>query len=308
MDHDPMRRRALQCLGLGAGTLFALSGGVLSGFDLAEAAEPGAAGKIGTPLFVQISDSHLGFNKEANPDVIGTLNRTIDLVNALPRQPAFALHTGDITHLSKPAQFDQAKQLLSRLRVSELHTTPGEHDVTDGDGGAYFAAYGGPSNNRGYYSFDHAGVHFVALVNVMQFKPNGLASLGDDQMAWLKADLAGRSASQPIVLFAHMPMWSIYEPWGWGSSDADQLLALITRFGSVTVLNGHIHQIVSKVEGAVTFHTARSTAYPQPAAGVGPGPGPLKVPGDQLAHMLGVTTVARASLHKPLALTDTALG
>jgi 3',5'-cyclic AMP phosphodiesterase CpdA len=307
MDHHPTRRGALKCLGVGAGTLFALSGGVLSGFDLAEAAEAGAAGKIGTPLFVQISDSHLGFNKEANPDVVATLNRTIDLVNGLPRQPAFALHTGDITHLSKPAQFDQAKQLLSRLRVTELHTTPGEHDVTDGDGGAYFAVYGGPSNNRGYYSFDHAGVHFVALVNVMQFKPNGLASLGDDQMAWLKADLAGRSASQPIVLFAHMPMWSIYELWGWGSSDADQVLALINRFGSVTVLNGHIHQIVSKVEGNVTFHTARSTAYPQPAAGVGPGPGPLKVPGDQLPRMLGVTTVARASLHKPLRLTDTAL-
>jgi 3',5'-cyclic AMP phosphodiesterase CpdA len=174
-------------------------------------------------------------------------------------------------------------------------------------GAAYFAAYGGPSKSRGYYSFDHAGVHFVALVNVMQFKPGGLASLGDDQMAWLTADLASRSASQPIVLFAHMPMWSIYEPWGWGSSDAGQILALVRRFGSVTVLNGHIHQIVSKVEGNVTFHTARSTAYPQPAAGVGPGPGPLKVPSDQLPRMLGVTTVARAPLHQPLRLTDTVL-
>ena len=307
MDHDPTRRRALLCMGMGTGTLFALSGGVLSGFDLAEAAEPKAAAAPGTPLFVQISDSHIGFSKEANPDVAGTLSRSIALVNALPGRPAFVLHTGDITHLSKPAEFDHAAQLMSGLKVSELHTTPGEHDVTDGVGTEYFARYGGPSKNKGYYSFDHAGVHFVALVNVMQFKPGGLASLGADQLAWLKDDLSGRAASQPIVLFAHMPMWSIYEPWGWGSSDSGQVLALVNRFGSVTVLNGHIHQIVSKVEGNVTFHTARSTAYPQPAAGVGPGPGPLTVPHDQLARMLGVTSVSRAALHSPLRLADAQL-
>jgi 3',5'-cyclic AMP phosphodiesterase CpdA len=261
----------------------------------------------GRPLFVQISDSHIGFNKDANPDVAGTLTRSIALVNALPQAPAFIMHTGDITHLSKAAEFDHAAQLLSGLRVSELHTTPGEHDVTDGAGTEYFARYGGPSKNRGYYSFDHAGVHFVGLVNVMQFKAGGLASLGDEQLAWLKDDLSGRSASQPIVIFAHMPMWSIYEPWGWGSSDSDQVLALVNRFGSVTVLNGHIHQVVSKVEGHVTFHTARSTAYPQPAAGVGSGPGPLTVPRDQLPRMLGVTSVSRAPLHSPLHLTDAAL-
>ncbi len=307
MEHDPTRRGALQCLGVGVGTLFSLSGGVLASFDLADAQEPGAVGKIGTPLFVQISDSHIGFNKEANPDVTATLNKTIDLVNGLPKQPAFALHTGDITHLSKAAQFDDASQLLSRMKVTELHYVPGEHDVTDGIGTEFFARFGGPSKGKGYYSFDHAGVHMVALVNVMQFKPNGLASLGDDQMAWLKDDLAGRPSSQPIVLFAHMPMWSIYDPWGWGSSDSEQVMDLVRPFGSVTVLNGHIHQIVQKVEGNVTFHTARSTAYPQPAAGVGAGPGPLTVPSDQLPHMLGVTTVSHKSLHKPLRLTDTTL-
>ncbi|MDB5446317.1 MAG: metallophosphoesterase [Phenylobacterium sp.] len=307
MDHDPARRRALFCMGMGTGTLFALSGGVLSGFDLAQAAAPNAGVAAGTPLFVQISDSHIGFSKAANPDVAGTLAQSIALVNALPGRPAFVLHTGDITHLSKPAEFDQAAQLMSGLRVSELHTTPGEHDVTDGVGTEYFARYGGPSKNKGYYSFDHAGVHFAGLVNVMQFKPGGLASLGEDQLAWLKDDLSGRSASQPIVLFAHMPMWTIYEPWGWGSSDSGQVLALVNRFGSVTVLNGHIHQIVSKVEGHVTFHTARSTAYPQPAAGVGPGPGPLSVPRDQLPRMLGVTSVSRAALHSPLRLTDAQL-
>jgi 3',5'-cyclic AMP phosphodiesterase CpdA len=307
VDHDPTRRTALRCMGIGTGTLFALAGGVLTGFDLAQAAEPSAAIPAGRPLFVQISDSHIGFNKDANPDVAGTLTQSIALVNALPQAPAFVMHTGDITHLSKAAEFDHAAQLMSGLRVSELHTTPGEHDVTDGVGTEYFARYGGPSKNRGYYSFDHAGVHFVGLVNVMQFKPGGLASLGDEQLAWLKDDLSGRSASQPIVIFAHMPMWTIYEPWGWGSGDSDQMLALVRRFGSVTVLNGHIHQIVSKVEGNVTFHTARSTAYPQPAAGVGSGPGPLTVPRDQLPRMLGVTSVSRAPLHSPLHLTDAAL-
>ena len=307
MTTETTRRDALRCLGLGTGTLFAMSGGVLTGFDLAQAAEPGAAAKIGKPLFIQISDSHIGFSKDANPDVAGTLTRAVDLVNALPAQPDFIIHTGDITHLSKAKEFDDAAQLMSRLRVTELHTTPGEHDVTDGSGAEYFSRYGAPSKGKGYYSFDHAGVHFVALVNVMSFKPGGLASLGDDQLAWLKDDLASRRSSQPLVLFAHMPMWSIYEPWGWGSGDSDQVMALIRRFGSVTVLNGHIHQIVQKTEGNVVFHTARSTAYPQPAPGVGPGPGPLKVPADQLASMIGVTSISRARLHAPLAPTDLTL-
>ncbi len=258
----------------------------------------------GVPLFVQISDTHIGFNKDANPDVGGTLTRAIGpLINAMPVQPAFAIHTGDISHLSKPEEFDTAAHLLSAMRVSELHTVPGEHDVTDGLGTEYFNRFGKASGNKGYYSFDHAGVHFIALVNVMNFKPNGLGGFGDEQLAWLKNDLAGRSASQPLVLFAHMPMWTIYEPWGWGTGDADQVMALVRRFGSVTVLNGHIHQIVQKVEGHVTFHTARSTAYPQPAAGMGPGPGPLAVPADQLPKMLGVTSVSA----RPLRLTDSTI-
>jgi len=215
---DTSRRDALKCLGVGAGTLFTLSGGVFSAFDMAEA----RIEEVGTPLFLQISDTHIGFNKDANPDVIGTLNGTIDAINALPQQPAFALHTGDVTHLSKAGEFDTASQLLSRLRVSELHVVPGEHDVTDGPGAEFFARFGKPSSNKGYYSFDAKGVHFVALVNVMNFKPNGLGALGDDQLNWLKDDLAGRSASQPIVVFAHMPLWTIYEPWGWGTGEGEQ--------------------------------------------------------------------------------------
>jgi 3',5'-cyclic AMP phosphodiesterase CpdA len=303
MTIETTRRAALRCLGVGTGTLFTISGGVFGAIDLAEAVVRRDAG---TPLFVQISDSHIGFNKDANPDVAGTLTRSIALVNGLPKQPGFVVHTGDITHLSTAEQFDAANQILSTLRVSELHAVPGEHDVTDGPGTEFFARFGKPSNNRGYYSFDAQGVHFVALVNVMNFKPGGLGALGDDQFAWLKSNLAARPASQPIVIFAHMPLWTIYEPWGWGTAESEQIAQLLRRFGSVTVLNGHIHQIVQKVEGNITFHTARSTAYPQPQAGVGPGPGPLKLPQDQLAKMLGVTSVSIAN-RKSLTLSDATL-
>src|SRR5579871_1480404 len=303
------RRRALQCMAFGgAGTLFALSGGVLAPIDLAVAAASGDARPKGSkPLFVQISDTHIGFHKDANPDVNGTLATTIDLVNGLREPPALILHTGDITHLSKPEEFDVAQQMLSRLHTSELHTVPGEHDVADATVTEYFDRFGKASARKGYYSFDHAGVHFVALINVLQAKDGGAGSLGDEQLAWVRADLKARSSSTPIVVFAHMPLWNVYEPWGWRTSDADQLLVELRRFGSVTVLNGHIHQIVQKVEGHITFHTARSTAYPQAAPGEGPGPGPLKVPADELAHRLGITTV---SLHKhphSLLLSDTTL-
>jgi 3',5'-cyclic AMP phosphodiesterase CpdA len=290
-------------MGIGAGTLFTLSSGVFGAVDLAEAATHIDAG---TPLFVQISDSHSGFNKDANPDVAGTLTRSIALVNALPKQPGFVMHTGDITHLSTAAQFDNARQILSGLRASELHAVPGEHDVTDGPGVEFFARFGKPSNGRGYYSFDFHGVHFVALVNVMNFKAGGLGALGDDQLAWLKNDLAPRPSSQPVVVFAHMPLWTIYEPWGWGTAESLDIAQMLGRFGSVTVLNGHIHQIVQKIEGNITFHTARSTAYPQPQAGVGAGPGPLKVPAGELGAMLGITDVTIHRARK-LALADKTL-
>jgi 3',5'-cyclic AMP phosphodiesterase CpdA len=303
------RRRALQCMAFGsAGTLFALTGGVLTPIDLAAAASRRDNEQaLGKPLFVQISDTHVGFHKDANPDVNGTLTSTIDLVNGLREQPALILHTGDITHLSKPEEFDVAQQMLARLRASELHTVPGEHDVADATVSEYFNRFGKASNNKGYYSFDHAGVHFVALVNVLQAKDGGAGYLGPEQIAWVKEDLKGHGSSTPIVVFAHMPLWNIYEPWGWRTSDSDELLGELRRFGSVTVLNGHIHQIVQKVEGNITFHTARSTAYPQPSPGEGPGPGPLKVPADELARRLGMTSVSLRAHPRSLVLNDTAL-
>jgi 3',5'-cyclic AMP phosphodiesterase CpdA len=305
------RRNALKCMAYGgAGTLFALSGGVFTPMDLAMARtydESKERGAMGRPLLVQISDTHIGFNKDANPDVTGTLTQTIDLVNEMSEQPALIIHTGDITHLSKPAEFDLAEQLFSRLRTTELHTVPGEHDTTDPAVKEYFNRFGKASNNKGYYSFDHAGVHFLALINVLQFKAGGLGTLGAEQLDWVAADLKRRSASTPIVVFAHMPLWTIYEPWGWGTGDADQLMNHLRRFGSVTVLNGHIHQIVQKVEGHMTFHTARSTSYPQPVAGVGSGPGPLTVSADLLPAMLGLTSVSVVKHPSSLALNDTAL-
>jgi len=315
MPDEPLlqsRRQALRCMAYGGvGTLFALSGGVFTPIDLAmaRAYDDSKEGKaLGQPLFVQLSDSHIGFTKEANPDVAGSLTQTIDLVNGMPVAPALIIHTGDITHLSKPAEFDLAQQLFSRLRTTELHTVPGEHDTTDPAVSEYFNRFGKASANKGYYSFDHAGVHFVALINVLEFKAGGLGTLGEEQLAWVKADLKGRSSSTPIVVFAHMPLWTIYEPWGWGTGDAGELLSELRRFGSVTVLNGHIHQIVQKVEGNMTFHTARSTSYPQPVAGVGAGPGPLKVPADQLPAMLGLTSVSVVKHPSSLALNDTTLG
>ena len=302
---SPTRRGALRCLAYGgAGTAFALSGGILTSFDVADASP--TANRV-KPLFVQISDSHIGFNKDANPDVGATFRRAIALINQLPSQPRFVMHTGDITHLSKPEEFDGAAEMMKALKVAEIHTTPGEHDIIDATGQGYMERYGKPSGGKGYYSFDSEGVHFVSLVNVLNFKPGGLGLLGADQLAWLKADLAGRSASQPIVVFAHMPLWTIYAPWGWGTGDADEAMSSLRRFGSVTVLNGHIHQIVQKVEGNIAFHTARATAYPQPVAGKADGPGPLKVPSDQLAAMLGVTSVTAVRHRHAIALDDRTL-
>jgi hypothetical protein len=302
------RRRALKCLAYGgAGTLFALSGGVFTPIDLAAAASSERSKRLGRPLFVQLSDTHIGFNKDANPDVNGTLGRAIEHVNAMPEQPALILHTGDITHLSRPAEFDLAQQMFARLRTGEMHTVPGEHDTTDPGVTEYFSRFGAASGGKGYYSFDHSGVHFMALVNVLEFKAGGLGTLGDEQLAWARADLRARTSETPIVVFAHMPLFTVYEPWGWGTGDAGALLEELRRFGSVTILNGHIHQVVQKVEGAITFHTARSTAYPQPAAGQGAGPGPLTVASGELPGMLGVSSVAVVEHPRSLAISDRTL-
>jgi len=259
--------------------------------------------------FVQISDSHIGFKGAANANPTATLQDAITRIGAQPRKPAFLIHTGDITHLSRPDQFDAAEQAIATAGLDTFYV-PGEHDVLDANPGtAYMERHGKRLNavGTGWYAFDYNEVHFVGLVNVPGTKPSGLGALGPAQLAWLAADLKGRSSSTPIVLLAHVPLWTVAEKWGWGTEDAAQALSLVKRFGSVTVLNGHVHQIMQKIEGAVTFHTARSTAFLQPVPGTAPQPGPVRVPDDQLRGVLGITNVAVRRGTRPLAVTDSEL-
>jgi 3',5'-cyclic AMP phosphodiesterase CpdA len=299
------RRGALTCMvWAGTGLLWTLSGGVPKSLGLLRDAL--AAVPTGFS-FLQISDSHIGFNKPANPDALGTLREAIGKVKAVKSRPAFMIHTGDITHLSKPDEFDNADQIISEAKL-DVHYVPGEHDFIDeGLGKAYLDRYGKGTKGQGWYSFDDHGVHFIGLVNVVDLKAGGLGRLGADQLAWLADDLKDKSASMPIVVFAHIPLWTVYADWGWGTDDGLQALNLLKRFGSVTVLNGHIHQIVQKVEGNMTFHTARSTCFPQPAPGTAPSPGPMTVPAEKLRSLLGITSVDVRTGDKPLAITDTTL-
>ncbi len=266
-----------------------------------------AGGNKGDFTFVQISDSHIGFDKPANTDVTATLQAAIDRINAMPHQPDFLLHTGDLSHLSKPGEFDTLDQLLKSAKSKQVFYVPGEHDVGLDNGQQFLARYGKSTQGAGWHSFDHKGVHFVGLVNVMNLKAGGLGILGADQLKWLQNDLQARSSSTPVVVFAHVPLWTVYPEWGWGTEDSAQALGYLKRFGSVTVLNGHIHQIMQKVEGNATFHTAMSTAFPQPIAGTAPSAGPLKVPADQLRRVLGLTDVNYVAGGKHLAVVDATL-
>jgi 3',5'-cyclic-AMP phosphodiesterase len=296
------RRGFLSCMSwVGTGMIWTMAGGIPRSRLLAAEEAESATGFS----FVQISDSHLGFNKPANPDVSATLQVAVDKINALPTQPDFLIHTGDITHLAKPAEFDSAAQLLKGLSSKQIFYVPGEHDTAGDDGKEYLSRFGKDTQGSGWYSYDHKGVHFLALVNVLQLE--GMGKLGAEQLAWVKKDLAARSSSTPIVVFAHIPLWTVYPEWSWGTQDSEQLLGLLKRFGSVTVLNGHIHQVMQKVEGSLTFHTAMSTAFPQPAPGKAPAPGPMKVPAEQLRSVLGLTNVTFVPGSNALAVVDSPL-
>ena len=308
-DHDPTgedRRGFLKCMAwAGTGALWTMSGGVAASVSLDQAVAAPAAAKGFS--FLQISDSHVGFAKPANPDAAATYREAVGKIIAMPVKPDFIIHTGDITQLSKDQEFDDAEQIIRQAGLTVFHI-PGEHDMLDeGAGKAYLDRFGKGTKGAGWYSFDHRGVHFVALVNVVNLKAGGMGSLGPEQLAWLQKDLAARPASTPIVVFAHIPLWTVYADWGWGTDDAAQALGYLKRFGSVTVLNGHIHQIVQKVEGNIAFHTARSTAFPQPVGGQGPSPGPLKAPTEQLHAMLGITSATFVPGHAPIALVDSTL-
>jgi len=301
------RRGFLKCMAwAGTGALCVIEGGVLKSFALSDPSVGKRLGK-GDLSFIQISDSHMGFNKPANPDVAATLQAAVDKINALPVAPEFMLHTGDITRLSRPEQFDNVDQMLKSARPKDAFFVPGEHDVLDDDGKSYRERYAKNSQGAGWYSFDKKGVHFVALVNVMNLKAGGLGSLGAEQLEWLEKDVKHLSKSTPVIVFAHIPLWAVYPEWGWGTEDSAQALGYLKRFGSVTVLNGHIHQTMQKVEGNITFHTATSTAFPQPKPGAAPSPGPMKVPAEQLRSLLGVTEVNYVRKRHALGVTDSSL-
>ena len=304
----------LKCMAwAGTGVIWMMSGGVMKSFGMSQLIDRSTGGlKKGLILpksdfsFVQISDSHIGFSKPANTDVVGTLQAAIAKINAMPVQPSFILHTGDLTHLAQADEFDILDQTLKSVKSEKIFYVPGEHDVTD-NGKLYLERYGKGTNGDGWYSFDSNGVHFIGLVNVLTQGDGSFGVLGPDQLAWLEKDVKSLSGSTPIVVFAHVPLWAVYPQWGWGTKDSEQALSYLRRFGSVSVLNGHIHQTIQKIEGNITFHTAMSTAFPQPAPGAAPSPGPMKVPAEKLKSVLGLTSVNYVEHNHTLAITDTPL-
>ncbi|HVH59904.1 MAG TPA: metallophosphoesterase [Candidatus Sulfotelmatobacter sp.] len=306
------RRGFLKCMAwAGTGAFCVIRGGVLRSYSMSRLAEMGpeerAKEMAGELSFAQISDSHMGFNKAANPDVAGTLKAAVDKINGLAVAPEFLLHTGDISHLSKPEEFDTVTEILRDAKPKDIFYVPGEHDVLNDNGQQFLERYGKGSKGAGWYSFDKKGVHFIGLVNVVNLKAGGLGTLGQEQLEWLEDDVKQLKHSTPLVVFAHIPLWSVYPEWGWGTDDSTQALSYLKKFGSVTVLNGHIHQTMQKVEGNVTFHTAASTAFPQPAPGKADSPGPMKVPAEQLKSVLGITDVNVIRGKQALGLVDSTL-
>jgi 3',5'-cyclic-AMP phosphodiesterase len=292
---------------VGTGAVWTLSSGILKGSPLGQLPRaPMISHGDGALRFVQISDSHIGFNKPANTDVTATLRAAIAKIKAEPEPPAFVLHTGDLTHLSKASEFDTLQQVLSELSVPVFYV-PGEHDVLEDNGKSYLQRFGKGTRGAGWHSFDHGGAHFIGLVNVVDLKAGGLGRLGDEQLEWLENDVERLTSSTPIVVFAHIPLWSVYPEWGWGTEDSERALLYLKRFGSVSVLNGHIHQVMQKVEGHVTFHTAMSTAFPQPAPGAASSPGPMKVAEDRLRKVLGLSRMSFHDVNHPIAITDVPL-
>jgi hypothetical protein len=307
-EHGMTRRQLLRHTAwFGAAVVLTVAGGeVIS--HISGPAEATVTDPLADPhalRFVQISDSHLGFKGTANTAVEDSFQHAINQVNALPFRPDFVMHTGDLTHLSTPAQFDQVKQMMSHLNTSQTLTVPGEHDSVDDTGQKYRAAFGAGTAGDGWYSFDLKGVHFLSLVNTLSLEK--LGHLGADQLDFVRKDVAKLSSDTPIVVFSHIPLFEMYPAWGWGTDDAVQALSYLRRFSSVTCLNGHVHQLFTKTEGNITFHSATTTAYPLPKPGVGPAPTPQTLPAGKLADALGIREVAYRQGNPGLAVKDVKL-
>jgi len=302
-DPDGMTRRQLMrhSAWFGAAVVLTVAGGeVIS--HIAGAASNAPMAKRPDLRFVQLSDSHIGFKGTANPDVTGAFSRAIDQINHLDDAPDFVIHTGDLTHLATPEQFDQTRQMLTGLRTPHVFTVPGEHDSVDDGGQKYRQAFGAGTRGDGWYSFDIAGVHVIGLVNSLHMTK--LGHLGVDQLEFIRKDVAPLSSDTPVIVFSHIPLFAMYPDWGWGTDDAAQALSYLQRFSSVTCLNGHVHQLFSKTEGNVTFHSATTTAYPLPHPGDGTAPKPLTLPAGQLADALGIREVTYVKGQRGLALKE----
>ncbi len=282
------RRNFLKCMAwAGTGLVWTFSaGGLLTACgDLTSTTAP--AGESFT--FIQISDTHIGFNTDGvNTNVAGTFQQAVDRINALPTRPALVLHTGDISHNSKPPELDMAYQILNTIKTDKFLTVPGEHDVLGDQGSAYRQRFQIGAGAKPWSSLDYKGVHFIALSNAGELDAFGL--LGNEQLDWLKKDLAGLKKDVPLVIFAHVPLFTIYPQWGWETKDAGPALAMLKPFSNVTVLNGHIHQVMSQVEGNLHFYTASATAFPQHRPGVEK-PNAYKLPANDLLRSIGYRTV-----------------
>lgn len=305
-DPDGVDRRGfLKCMAwAGTATAWTVAGGVLTscGIGSADAGpKPGASKDL---FFVQVSDSHIGFQGPQNPDVTGTYRTAVDRINSLPERPAFVIHTGDLTHLSTPDQFDTVGQLSAGIRSGGVMAVPGEHDVID-DTKAYMASFGKGSRGTGWHSFDVDGVHFLALSNSVHV--DGLGKLGTEQLDFIKKDLAGRSADTPLVVISHIPLFAMYPDWGWATEDSVQALSLMRRFAAVTALNGHVHQTFTKVEGNVTFHSGRATGLVSPRPGEADSPKPIVLPSKLLHNALGIREARFKAGASVLALVDDTL-
>jgi 3',5'-cyclic AMP phosphodiesterase CpdA len=303
-DPQQMSRRQLMRHGawFGAAVGLAVVGGeVLSHVAAAPAATPTRP----TLRFAQISDSHIGFNGTANPDVVGSFERAIRQINNLGYTPDFVIHTGDLTHLATPAQFDQVNQMMGGLNTPHVFTVPGEHDSVDDAGQKYRSVFGAGTRGDGWYSFDIAGVHVIGLVNTLNLK--NLGHLGADQLEFIEKDVAPLPSDTPIIVFSHIPLFAMYPAWGWGTDDATQALSYLRRFSSVTCLNGHVHQLFSKTEDNVTFYSGTTTAYPLPHPGDGPAPKPLTLPAGKLHDALGIREVSYTRGQSMLALKEETL-
>ena len=303
-EHDPegMTRRQLMrhSAWFGAAVVLTVAGGEV----ISHVAGSAGAAQPAKPAmrFAQISDSHIGFKGLANTNVTDTFNHAIGQINGLDYTPDFVIHTGDLTHMATPDQFDQVKHMLGELNTPHVFTVPGEHDSTDDAGQKYRQAFGAGTRGDGWYSFDIAGVHIIGLVNTLNMQK--LGHLGADQLEFVEKDVAGLSSDTPIIVFSHIPLFAMYPDWGWGTDDATQALSYLKRFSSVTCLNGHVHQLFSKTEGNVTFYSATTTAYPLPAPGQGPAPKPVTLPAGKLRDALGIREVSYTKGQQSLALKD----